>query len=77
MRVGHETKDIMARFEKTRIHWVSAVLGLLALYAFAGFGYAAYAGSGDSIAIWAIVGVVALVASFVTQKVLRGAKTPS
>jgi len=67
----------MARFEKTRIHWISAALGLVALYSIAGLGYAAYAGSRDSVAIWAIVGGAASIAAVVTQKALRATQSRS
>jgi hypothetical protein len=58
----------MARFEKTRIHPATAVLLLLALYALAGLGYAAWMHSTDAVMTWAVIGVVALIASFVYQR---------
>ena len=74
MRVGRRIKDNMARFEKTRIRWFSAVLGLLALYALAGFAYAWHADSGDSMTVWAIIAVLASIAAVVTHKLIGGAK---
>ncbi len=58
----------MARFEKTRIHPATAVLLLLGLYALAGLGYAAWIRSTDSVMTWAVIGVVAFIASFVYQR---------
>jgi Flp pilus assembly protein TadB len=61
----------MARFAKTRIHWYTAGLFLLGLYALAGLVYAAIAHSTESMAIWATVAVIAFVGSFVFQAYIR------
>ena len=45
----------MARFRKTTLHVVSAVLILLGLYALAGLGYAAWVHNGDSMMFWTLV----------------------
>ena len=63
----------MVQFEKTRIHPVSAVLFFLGLYAIAGFAYAVYLRSDESLVIWAVVAALSLIASagyqrFVTKK---------
>ena len=57
----------MARFEKTRLHVVSAVLILLGLYACAGIGYAAWVHSAQSTMIWAVIAIVSFVAAFANQ----------
>ena len=58
----------MVRFEKTRIHPVSAVLFLLGLYALAGVAYAAFMRSADSTVVWAIVAALSFIASAVYQR---------
>ncbi len=58
------TDRIMARFEKTRLDVVSAVLILLGLYALAGLGYAAWMHSEESVVIWTAIAVVAFVGAF-------------
>ncbi len=61
----------MARFEKTRIHWYTAGLFLLGVYAIAGLVYAAIAHSNESMAIWAVVAVIAFIGSFAFQAYIR------
>ena len=58
----------MVRFEKTRIHAASAALFLIGLYALAGVAYAAVMRSADSTVIWAVVAVVAFLASAAYQR---------
>ena len=58
----------MARFEKTRIHPVTAVLFLLTFYALAGAAYAAWARSTASVTIWLTVAVLATVAALIVQR---------
>jgi len=60
----------MARFVKTNLHVVSAVLGLLGLYATAGLVYALWKHSEDSVAIWATIAVGAFIAAFAWQSVV-------
>ena len=57
----------MARFQKTRVHYISAVLFLLALYAVAGLCYALWAHSDESATAWAVIAVGALIASLAHQ----------
>lgn len=58
----------MVSFEKTRVHVISAVLFLLGLYALAGVAYAAFARSVDATVGWAIVAVLAFIASAAYQR---------
>ena len=58
----------MARFEKTRIHPVTAVLILLGLYAFAGLAYAAWLRSTESVLTWVVIGGFAFVAAYGYQR---------
>lgn len=60
----------MARFVKTQVHVVSAVLFLVALYAMAGLAYSAWTRSADAAVTWAVVAGVALVASFGYQRIV-------
>lgn len=60
--------NIMARFEKTRLNVISAVLILLGLYALGGLAYAAWIHSADSALIWTVVAAVAFGASFAYQR---------
>ncbi len=60
----------MPRFQKTRLHVVSAVLILLGLYALAGLGYALWSHSPESVTIWAVTAIVAFVAAVVFQRVV-------
>ena len=57
----------MTPFTATRLHPVSAVLFLLAVYASAGLIYAAFQHSGEAMIIWAIVAVTSLVAGALFQ----------
>ncbi len=57
----------MARFQKTRVHYVSAVLFMLSLYAVAGLGYALWMHSAESVTVWAVIAVGALAASIAHQ----------
>lgn len=57
----------MTQFTKTRLHVVSAVLFLLAIYALAGLLYAAYSHNVESVLIWAIVAGLALLGGFLMQ----------
>ncbi len=66
----------MARFEKTRVHPASAVLFLLGLYALAGLGYAAFSGSRESVAIWAVIALLAFIASFAYQRFVSRRRLP-
>jgi hypothetical protein len=61
---------IMARFVKTKLHVVSAVLALLGLYASAGLVYALWKHSEDSVAIWATIAVAAFIAAYAWQYVV-------
>lgn len=65
----------MARFVKTQVHVVSAVLFLVALYAIAGLGYSAWIRSTDAAVTWAIVAGVALLASFAYQRIVAKNKS--
>ena len=67
----------MARFEKTRLHVVSAVLLLVGLYALAGLAHAAWIGAGDAMATWAVVAALALLASFAFQQRVGKKKRPT
>jgi hypothetical protein len=64
----------MARFEKTRIQWISSVLILLMLYSLAGLGYAVWMHSEESIVVWAIVAAVALIASILYHQLVTKKK---
>ena len=57
----------MSTFKKTSLHVVSAVLLLLALYATAGLGYAAWVHSEDSVVVWAVIAVSAFIGAFAWQ----------
>ena len=57
----------MARFQKTRLHVVSAVLLLLGIYAVAGLAYAVWVHSEDSIVVWLSIAIFAFAAAFVHQ----------
>ncbi len=59
----------MARFRKTTLHVVSAVLILLGLYALGGLGYAAWVRNGDSMVFWAIVAAGGFGAAIANQAV--------
>lgn len=65
----------MPRFEKTRIHWIAAVLFLLGIYGLAGLGYAAYADNPQSMTFWGVLAVVAIVAGLVFQRVVVGRRS--
>lgn len=58
----------MPRFQKTRLHPATAVLLLLVVYALGGLAYAAWMHSTESVAIWAIIAGLALVASIAYQR---------
>ena len=57
----------MARFVKTRLHWISATLVLLGLYALAGLGYALWVHGESSITFWCVLAVAAFAASIAHQ----------
>ena len=57
----------MARFEKTRLHVVSAVLIMLGLYSAAGLAYAAWTHSAQSITVWAVIAIVSFFAAWANQ----------
>lgn len=57
----------MARFVKTRLHVVSAVLVLLGLYALAGLAYSLWAHSQESVTVWVGVIVFAFVGAYANQ----------
>ena len=57
----------MARFEKTRLHVVNAVLILLGLYACAGLAYSAWTHSEQSIVVWAVIAIVSFIAAYANQ----------
>lgn len=67
----------MARFVKTRIHVVSAVLFLVFLYALAGIGYSAWTGSSEAAITWAVIAGVALLAALAYQQLVAKKKGPS
>jgi hypothetical protein len=67
----------MARFEKTRIQWISSVLFLLTLYALAGLGYAAWMHSEESVVVWAIIAVGGLIASILYHQLVTKKKRPT
>ena len=58
---------IMPRFQKTRLHAATAVLGLVGLYALAGLCYAAWMHSSESVTVWAVVAALAFTAAVVHQ----------
>ena len=57
----------MSRFQKTRLHVVSAVAVLLVLYALAGLAYAAWVHSDESVVAWGVIAVVALLVAVANQ----------
>ncbi len=58
----------MARFQKSRLHVIAAVLVLLGLYALGGLVYAFAVHSRESVEIWAAVAGLAFVAAVVYQR---------
>ena len=67
----------MARFEKTRLHVVSAVLILLGLYATGGLFDALWTHSDESVAFWAVVAVLGFVAAAAFQTVMAKKRRPT
>ena len=57
----------MTRFQKTRLHVVSAVALLLVVYALAGLGYAAYVHSDESVVAWSVIAAAAAFVALANQ----------
>ncbi len=57
----------MARFVKTRLHVVSAVLILLGLYALAGLAWSLWVHSDAAVTVWIAIAVFAFVGAFANQ----------
>ena len=67
----------MARFEKTRLHVVSAVLILLGLYAVGGLAHALWTHSDESVTFWAVVAVFGFLAAAGFQTVMAKKRRPT